>query len=123
MSGEERLAGMQRFNRPRWARSGPYSAPFSVTAGGLLSMSDAIYASLGRPPRVALYYDGGTGEFAVVPDAIDPRNTCSVYRIFKRWMISTPEFCRMLGILGAARPLEAQIEEGILFAQTKEPTP
>lgn len=127
MSGKERLAGMQAWDRAQMRRDlHPRAVPLSVTAGGLISLSATTYAAIGSPPRVLLYLDRDTGQIAIRPVPGDVPNGFPV-RLTRahgaRAVFNAKQFLVALGIDGSARALPITIEEGIVFAETREPPP
>ncbi len=111
--------GFERFDR---TQMGTPLRPelLTVTAGGLLSLSEAAYVALGRPACVVLYRDRETREIAISPHIGAGLTTYLVRRSSRRWVVSASAFCKAVGIYGAVRSFAATIEDGILFAETKQ---
>lgn len=92
----------------------------TVNAFGKFSLDEATYSALGKPTRIALYWDEDTGTIGMRATETGGR---AVQHQEKRWLVCAVGLCKALGIHGQTRPLSATIEDGVLFIETRpQPT-
>lgn len=112
-----RLAGLVPFQRPPKGRLPGTDPRVTLTADGKLTLNDATRDALGRPARVAIYWDGAARVIALRA-CDDPARTLALSPGGRNnWQIAVRAFCTYydLGVDRAHR-LTVTIEDGILFA-------